>query len=90
MAVLPPSATFEEFRDYVTASRGAQTDLEMQDLWEWRQKLLGLSVSTGVGRRSMLPADEQDMTKRQRENKIVSEAKAAGRSIEKVSKSCWS
>lgn len=76
--VLPPEATFEEFRDYVTDLRGPLPEKEIQDLWEWRQKLQGLTVVTGKGYQQMLPPDEQGLTLNERERKIVSEAKANG------------
>ena len=79
MAVCPPSATFEEFSAYVVTHKGEKTDAELSELWDWRQKLLGLKVITGAGYRSQLPADEQDLTLRQREQKIVQEEHAQGR-----------
>ena len=46
--------------------------------------MLGLRVITGAAARSRLPKDEQHLTLRERENKLVAEAKAQGRNIEKV------
>ncbi len=89
MAVLPPTATKDEFRDYVTELYGPPAENEFNDLWARRVKLLSLNVSNGSGKRSVLPPEEHHLTKRERENKVVAEAKAAGRSIEKVSNSCW-
>jgi hypothetical protein len=45
--ILPPDATFVEFREYVESLHGPKGDAEMADLWEWRQKLLGVKVVTG-------------------------------------------
>jgi|TARA_R100001463_G_scaffold50511_7_gene100828 hypothetical protein len=84
MAVLPPSATFEEFSVYCAELNGPQTDEEVAELWEWRQKLLGFQVITGAGFRSMLPKDEQHMTIKERGDKAYAEAKASGRNIEPV------
>ena len=84
MAVLAPDASFQEFAEYVETHKGSKTDVELEELWVWRQKLLGLRVITGSVKRSMLPPDEQHLTLRERENKLVAEAKAQGRNIEKV------
>ena len=84
VAVLSPDASFQEFAEYVEVHKGPKTDIELEELWEWRQKLLGLRVITGAVARSRLPADEQHLTLRERENKLVAEAKAQGRNIEKV------
>jgi len=84
VAVLAPDASFKEFAEYVEAHKGPKTDVELEELWEWRQKLLGLRVITWAVSRSMLPPYEQHLTLRERENKLVSEAKAQGRNIEKV------
>ena len=84
MAVLAPDASFKEFAEYVEAHKGPKTDVELEELWEWRQKLLGLRGITGAAARSRLPEDEQHLTLRERENKLVAEAKAQGRNIEKV------
>jgi len=84
MAVLPPGASFDEFCAYTQGVRGELTRPELVELWEWRQKLLGIKFDTGVGVRSHLPADERDLTMNEREAKVVAEAKAQGRNIEKV------
>ena len=84
MAVLASAASFKEFAEYVAAHKGPKTDVELEELWEWRQKLLGLRAITGAAARSRLPEDEQHLTLRERENKLVAEAKAQGRNIEKV------
>ena len=84
MAILAPDASFKEFAEYVETHKGPKTDVELEELWEWRQKLLGLRVITGAAARSRLPEDEQHLTLRERENKLVAEAKAQGRNIEKV------
>jgi hypothetical protein len=41
VAVLAPDASFKEFAEYVEAHKGPKTDVELEELWEWRQKLLG-------------------------------------------------
>ena len=84
MAVLAPDASFKEFAEYVEAHKGPKTDVELEELWEWRQKLLGLRVITGAAARSRLPEDDQHLTLGERENKLVADAKAQGRNIEKV------
>jgi len=77
--ILPADASKEEFYAYVKELRGAVPDEELEDLWEWRQKLLGLRVVTGSGERSLLPPEEQHMTMKEREQKVISDAKAQGR-----------
>jgi len=57
---------------------------ELRDLWEWRQKLLGIRFDTGRALRSQLPPDEQHLTREQRGRKAEQEAKAAGRNIERL------
>tara|TARA_B100000287_G_scaffold39053_1_gene35675 strand:- start:1166 stop:1420 length:255 start_codon:yes stop_codon:yes gene_type:complete len=84
MAVLPREATFEDFRTYVQDFRGPVADAELDELWERRQKLLGLKFVTGAVSRSRLPLDEQHLTLNEREKKLIAEAKAQGRNIEKV------
>jgi hypothetical protein len=76
--ILPPDATYEQFEAYVTDLRGPKGRLELAELWEWRQKLLGVRVVTGRTMREMLPPDEQHLTLRQRERKVIAEARAAG------------
>ena len=83
--ILPPDATYEQFETYVTDLKGPKSRLELAELWEWRQKLQGIRIDTGRGMRAQLPVDEQDMTLRQREQKIIDEAHAAGRTIERAS-----
>ena len=84
MAVLPAGASFEEFCSYVRDVREDVHDDELDDLWEWRQKLLGVRVATGRGFRSQLPTDEQHLTREQRGRKAEVEAKASGRNIERL------
>jgi hypothetical protein len=84
VAVLPPEATYDEFRDYIAGVRGPISGNELSDLWQWRQKLQGVRIVTGAAARARMPADERDLTIREREQKIVSEAKAQGRNIEPV------
>lgn len=86
MALLSPTATYEQFCDYVTDLKGPKTRLELAELWEWRQKLSGLTFNNGAGYRSTLPPDEQDLTMNEREQKVIAEATAQGRNIEPVGK----
>jgi|TARA_Y100000310_G_scaffold172550_1_gene172649 hypothetical protein len=86
MAVLPPNASFNDFARYVEAQQGPKTRLELNELWAWRKKLLGVKFDVGRGYRETLPADEQDLTMKQREAKVVAEAKSQGRNIELVGK----
>ncbi len=76
--ILPPDATYEQFETYVTDLKGPKSRLELAELWEWRQKLLGVRVVTGRTMREMLPPDEQHLTLREREQKVIAEARAAG------------
>ncbi len=85
MAVLRDGATFEEFTEYVLKRRGRVSLEELRELYERRLRLKSVTVVTGQGFQSTLPADEQGLTKVQREQKVVAEAKAQGRNIEKVS-----
>ena len=64
--------------------RGPVSDTELDELWERRQKLLGIKFVTGAVSRSRLPLDEQHLTLNEREKKLIAEAKAQGRNIEKV------
>ena len=84
MAILPRDATFEDFVSYTESLRGSLDSSELKDLWEWRQKLLGLRVITGRGFRSQLPTDEQHLTREQRGEKAKAEAVAAGRNVERL------
>ena len=84
MAVLPREASFAEFRDYVVEHRGDVPCAELDDLWERRQKLLGIGFATGAGYRSTLPPDEQHLSREERGQKTAVEAKAAGRNIERL------
>lgn len=83
MAVLPDGATFAEFAEYVLARRDVPLS-ELRELYERRLRLKSITVSTGEGYRRTLPADEQLLTKREREAKVFAEAKAQGRNIEKL------
>ena len=84
MAVLPREATFEDFCTYVQDFRGPVSNAELDELGERRQKLLGLKFVTGAASRSRLPLDEQHLPLNEREKKLIAEAKAQGRNIEKV------
>ena len=85
MAVLPDGATFEEFTDYVLKRRGQVPLMELRKLYERRLRLKSVTVSTGQGLQSILPADEQGLTKVERERKIHAEVMSSGRNVEKVS-----
>ena len=82
--ILPSDATYAEFREYVERQRGPVSCVEMDDLWDWRQKLLGIRVATGRAERDRLPPDEQHLTMREREKKIIAEAQAAGITVERA------
>jgi|TARA_R100001530_G_scaffold63182_1_gene45432 hypothetical protein len=69
---------------YVQDFRGPVSETELDELWERRQKLHGIKFVTGAVSRSRLPLDEQHLTLNEREKKLVAEAKAQGRNIEKV------
>ena len=84
MAVLPPDATFDDFVSYTESLRGPLEPVVLEDLWEWRQKLLTLRVDTKAGYRSQLPADEQHLSKREVDEKRFAEAKSQGRNIERL------
>ena len=85
MAVLAPDACFSEFCEYV---RGIRDDVhadELEDLWEWRQKLLTVKVDTKSGWRSRtLAPDEQHLSKREVDEKRFAEAKSQGRNVERL------
>tara|TARA_R100000458_G_C8244131_1_gene222496 strand:- start:261 stop:530 length:270 start_codon:yes stop_codon:yes gene_type:complete len=79
MAMLPHDATFEE---YCEDKRSREPDISMELLkegWAFREKTLSLQMYSFEGQRSILPKEEQDMTLKEREKKIISDAKAAGR-----------
>jgi len=84
VAVLPPDATFDDFVSYTESLRGPMGSDELTDLWEWRQKLVGIRFDTGRALRAQLPPDEQHLTRKQRGAKVEQEAKAAGRNIERL------
>ena len=84
MAVLTPDATFDDFVSYTESLRGPMGSDELRDLWEWRQKLVGIRFDTGRAIRAQLPPDEQHLTRKQRGAKVEQEAKAAGRNIERL------
>ncbi|MAK95234.1 MAG: hypothetical protein CL994_02665 [Euryarchaeota archaeon] len=84
MAVLRDGATFEEFSEYVIKRRGQVPLVELKELYERHLRLKSITVSTGQGYQSMLPPDEQGLTRREREAKVYSEAISQGRNIEKL------
>lgn len=57
---------------------------ELDEIYDRWVRLNSLQISTGRGFRSMLPLDEQHLTGREREAKVVAEAKSQGRNIERV------
>tara|TARA_R110000737_G_scaffold65152_1_gene92967 strand:+ start:399 stop:656 length:258 start_codon:yes stop_codon:yes gene_type:complete len=85
MAVLHDGATYIEFVDYVTTRRGELPENELEDLWSWHCKLQSLTFDTKKGWKALaLADDEKHLTNREREQKVVAEAKAQGRNIERV------
>tara|TARA_R100000664_G_C2753640_1_gene141070 strand:+ start:1446 stop:1718 length:273 start_codon:yes stop_codon:yes gene_type:complete len=84
VAVLPAEASYKQFCEYVVALKGDKTETELAELWEWRQKLVGIRIDTGRGSRSVLPADEQHLTREQRGRKAKEEALSQGRNIERL------
>ncbi len=84
MAVLHNGATFEEFVEYVSERRGDVPMTELKELYERRLRLKSVSIARGETIRAMLPPDEQDLTMRERENKVLAEARAAGHEPERA------
>ena len=85
MAVLAADATFQEFCDYTQLHRGKLSKTELIELWQFREKTLGLNFNTQRGwRAKALAPHEQHLTRNEREQKVIAEAKAQGRNIEKV------
>ena len=84
MAILPDGATFEEFVDYVSERRGDVPMTELKELYERRLRLKSVSIARGETIRAMLPPDEQDLTMREREKKVLAEARAAGHEPERA------
>jgi hypothetical protein len=84
VAILPREASYAEFCDYTVGLRGPLACAELDELWERRQKLLGVKFATGRGFRSQLPPEEQHLSREERGQKAAMEAKAAGRNIERL------
>jgi hypothetical protein len=85
MAVLHSGATFEEFVEYVTNLRGSVPEEELKELYQRHLKLKGLTFDLKRGwKAKALSSDEMDLTNRERERKMIAEAKAQGRNIERV------
>ena len=84
MAVLPREASYGEFREYVVERRGPLSFAEIDVLWERRQRLHGIGFVTGRGYRSMLPPDEQHLSREERGRKTEQNALAQGRNIERL------
>ncbi len=78
MAVLPPDASFEEFKAHVLELRGPLSDDEVLERWEFSNKVRSVKVHNGEVARALLPSDERMMTVKERGDKIVAEAKANG------------
>lgn len=82
--MIPKDATFEEFCDYILGKFDELSGDELQSRWEWHRKVNGVSLSSGRGYRSQLPPEDQDLTMKQREQKTIQEALAAGHTPEYV------
>ena len=84
MSVLRNGATFEEIVEYVSERRGDVPMTELKELYERRLRLKSVSIDRGETIRAMLPPDEQDLTMREREKKVLAEARAAGHEPERA------
>ena len=85
MAILPKGASYDEFVEYVTNLRGEVPEEELKELYQRRLKLHGITFDMKRGWKSVaLADDEQDLTNRELEQKVVAEAKAQGRNIARV------
>ena len=84
MAILPVGANFAEFTEYVLERRGAVPLTELKELYDRRLRLQSVTITRGETMRKMLPPDEQDLTLREREKKVLAEARAAGHTPERV------
>jgi hypothetical protein len=82
--LIPQDATFEEYCDLLVGKYGNLSDEELQSRWKWHRKVNGVVLSSGRGHRSQLPPEDQDLTMKQREKKIIEEALAAGHTPEYV------
>jgi hypothetical protein len=71
MAIIPKNSSYDEFCEHMRREKGEAISKSVQ-------------ISTGRGFRAMLPADEQHLTNREREAKVVAEAQSQGRNIERV------
>lgn len=81
MTIIPKDATKEEFCSYIVGKRGTLPDDELEDLWEWHCKLNSVIMnlgSTGPAHRANLPKDEQHLSLKEREKKIIADAQANG------------
>jgi hypothetical protein len=84
--ILPSDATYEQFETYVTDLKGPKRRLELAEVWEYRQKLFGIRIVTGRGYREReCPPDEHHLTMREREKKVIADARAAGIEPERAS-----
>lgn len=85
--MIPKNVTKEEYCSYIVGKRGPLPDDELNDLWEWHCKVMGVTMtlgSTGPLHRAQLPVEEQHMTLKERENKVIADAQAAGHEPEYV------
>tara|TARA_R100000322_G_scaffold19691_1_gene12553 strand:+ start:153 stop:422 length:270 start_codon:yes stop_codon:yes gene_type:complete len=78
VAVLPDGATFEEFTQYVLERRGQVPLQELEELYERRLRLKSVTIARGETMRKMLPPEDRDLTMKEREKKLISEARAGG------------
>ena len=84
MAVLPVGANFEEFTGYVLERRGDVPLTELKELYERRLRLQSVTITRGETMRKMLPPEDRDLTLREREKKVLAEARAAGHTPERA------
>jgi hypothetical protein len=85
MAIIPKNSTYVEFCEHMRREKGdAIPPEELDEIYERWTRLNSIQISTGRGLRAMLPADEQHLTNREREAKVVQEAQSQGRNIERV------
>jgi len=85
MAIIPKNSSYDEFCEHMRREKGeAISKSELDEIYERCVRLISLQMSTGRGFRAMLPADEQHLTSREREAKVVAEAQSQGRNIERV------
>ena len=74
----------QESREKWFRSHLLDRELELKELYERRLKLKSISIATGETIRAMLPREEQHLTMREREQKVLAEARAAGHTPERA------